>query len=267
MPWALIAEQPLHICPSPRTITTVANPQTRLFSTISNLLTKPNPPSNNNDNDDNDDINSANSANTSPTTQSLPHLTPTGTAHMVGVTVKRATHRRAIATGRVVFSNASPARLIGRNALRKGDVLAVARVAGIMAAKRTPDVVPLCHPIALGRVAVDVKVVGGIGEGEGEEDGGDGAIEREEGGEGGKAVRMPFGAVVIEATVECVGPTGVEMEALVAVMGAAATVVDMCKAVDRGMVVGDVRVVLKEGGRSGTWREEGWASAFGPEDG
>ena len=176
----------------------------------------------------------------------LPHLTPSGSAHMVSIASKPSTTRTAIAAGRVLFSNPAPLRLIRANALKKGDVLAVARVAGIMAAKKCPELVPLCHPILLAHVGVEVGVVGG----EVERDGGQG------GGEGGGR----FGAVLVEAKVQCVGATGVEMEALTAVMGAALTVVDMCKAVDRGMRVEGVRVVLKEGGRSGTWREEGWRS-------
>lgn len=178
----------------------------------------------------------------------LPHLTPSGSAHMVSVASKPSTARTAIAAGRVLFSNPAPLRLIRANALKKGDVLAVARVAGIMAAKKCPELVPLCHPILLAHVGVEVGVVGGGVE----RDGGQGA------GEGGR-----FGAVLVEAKVQCVGATGVEMEALTAVMGAALTVVDMCKAVDRGMRVEGVRVVLKEGGRSGTWREEEWRSCVG----
>ena len=187
----------------------------------------------------------------------LPHLTSSGSAYMVSIASKPSTTRTAIAAGRVLFSNPAPLRLIRANALKKGDVLAVARVAGIMAAKKCPELVPLCHPISLAHVGVEVGVVGG----EVERNGGQGAGEGEAGAGVGEEGR--FGAVLIEAKVQCVGATGVEMEALTAVMGAALTVVDMCKAVDRGMRVEGVRVVLKEGGRSGTWREEGWGSFVG----
>jgi len=177
----------------------------------------------------------------------LPHLTPSSTVHMVPVTHKAPTHRVAIARGSVHFSNATPYDLIQKNMLKKGDVLGVARVAGIMAAKKTGDIVPLCHPIAL--TAVEVKVELGAPaaaadlEGEGKQRRGNG---------------MGFGGVEVEAKVECEGKTGVEMEALAAVMGACLTVFDMCKAVDRGMRIEGVRVVLKEGGRSGRWVEEGF---------
>jgi molybdenum cofactor biosynthesis protein MoaC len=179
-----------------------------------------------------------NSPSTSPSASlsALPHLTPTGSAHMVSVSRKPSTLRTAIAIGRVRFSNATPLSLIKSNALKKGDVLSVARIAGITAAKKTPDLVPLCHPIMLEHVGVSVTVMNPQ-EGNGVFD---------------------FGGIHIQAKVQCTGPTGVEMEALSAVMGAALTVVDMCKAVDRGMGIEGVRVVLKEGGRSGTWREEGW---------
>ncbi|PZD23289.1 MoaC, Molybdenum cofactor biosynthesis enzyme, partial [Pyrenophora tritici-repentis] len=164
------------------------------------------------------------------TPPSLPHLTPTGTAHMISVTPKPPTSRTAIATGKVSFTNATPLTLIHSNAAKKGDVLGVSRIAGIMAAKKCSDLVPLCHPIALTHVGVEVVTFGAGGEGGGSKDGG-------------------FGGVNIEAKVQCVGPTGVEMEALTAVMGAALSVVDMCKAVDKGQRIEDVRVVAKEGGR------------------
>ncbi|KAF2874029.1 molybdenum cofactor biosynthesis protein C [Massariosphaeria phaeospora] len=153
---------------------------------------------------------------------------------MVSVTGKPSTHRTAIAAGTVHFSNPTPLSLIRANAVKKGDVLSVSRIAGIMAAKKCPDLIPLCHPIALTHVGVTLTAL-----------------------DNGK---YPFGGVDVEAKVECTGQTGVEMEALTGVMGAALSVVDMCKAVDKGMRVEGVRVVLKEGGRSGTWREEGWVS-------
>lgn len=159
----------------------------------------------------------------------LTHLTPTGEAHMVNITAKSTTSRSATAVGRVYFSNPTPLQLIRTNALKKGDVLSVARIAGIMAVKKCPDIIPLCHPILISGVSVSVDV--------------------QEGGSEG------HGYVQIEATVECVGQTGVEMEALTAVMGAGLTVVDMCKAVDKRMVIGECRVTRKVGGRSGEFVE------------
>ncbi|PSN74544.1 hypothetical protein BS50DRAFT_567365 [Corynespora cassiicola Philippines] len=173
----------------------------------------------------------------------LPHLTPAGSAHMVSVSEKPHTPRTAVAAGRVLFSNPTPASLIRANALKKGDVLSVSRIAGIMAAKQTPVLIPLCHPIALTHVGVELALF-------------------DEGAGAGEGAGARHGGVHVEAKVQCTGQTGVEMEALTAVMGAALSVVDMCKAVDKGMTVEGVRVVLKEGGRSGTWKEEGWVSAL-----
>ncbi|KAI9779519.1 MAG: hypothetical protein M1839_007327 [Geoglossum umbratile] len=173
----------------------------------------------------------------------LTHASPSGTAHMVSVSSKSITPRTAIAQGRVFFSNPVPAQLIVQNALKKGDVLAVARIAGIMAAKRTSDLVPLCHPIGLESVSVDVQLL---------------PPEKEEKSglsDGGAA----FGGVDIQATVRCEGKTGVEMEALTAVSVAALTIYDMCKSVDRGMKIDAVRVVLKKGGKSGVWLEDGFS--------
>ncbi|KAF2744101.1 hypothetical protein M011DRAFT_470764 [Sporormia fimetaria CBS 119925] len=167
-----------------------------------------------------------------PAQTHLPHLTPSGSAHMVSVSDKPSTVRTAIAIGVVNFSNPTPLSLIRSNSLKKGDVLSVARIAGIMAAKQCPTLIPLCHPIALSHVGVTLKLV--------------------------DADEQKHGGVEVQAKAQCVGPTGVEMEALTAVMGAALTVVDMCKAVDKAMRVEGVRVVRKEGGRSGTWCEEGW---------
>jgi molybdenum cofactor biosynthesis protein MoaC len=177
-----------------------------------------------------------------PPSPSLPHLTSSGSAHMVSVSTKQHTVRTAIAVGTVYFSNAIPLSLIQSNSLKKGDVLSVSRIAGIMAAKKCPDLIPLCHPIALTHVGVELQVF---------EANATAAEARDD---------MNFGGVSIEAKVECTGPTGVEMEALTSVMGCALSVVDMCKAVDKFQRVGDVRVVLKEGGKSGVWREEGWRS-------
>ncbi|KAH7406898.1 hypothetical protein DE146DRAFT_648739, partial [Phaeosphaeria sp. MPI-PUGE-AT-0046c] len=181
----------------------------------------------------------------------LPHLTSSGSAHMVSVSSKAHTIRTAIAVGIVHFSNATPLSLISSASLKKGDVLAVSRIAGIMAAKKCPDLVPLCHPIPLTHVGVELRVMDAA------------AASTDEEGGGGRAKDMGFGGVSIEAKVQCTGPTGVEMEALTAVMGAALSVVDMCKAVDKFQRVQDVRVVLKEGGKSGVWREEGWRSRVG----
>ena len=189
-----------------------------------------------------------------PNTTHLPHLTPTGTAHMVPITHKPATPRTAIAVGTVYFSNADPLRLITSNTLKKGDVLSVSRIAGIMAAKKCPEIVPLCHPITLTHVGVEVRTFPSTA---GATTAGASGGEANSHREGGVAVH---GGVQIECKVSCTGATGVEMEALTAVMGAALSVVDMCKAVDRFQKICEVRVVLKEGGKSGVWREEGWSS-------
>jgi cyclic pyranopterin phosphate synthase len=153
----------------------------------------------------------------------LTHLDETGAARMVDVSAKPATLREAQARGRVVMAPATAA-LIREGAAAKGDVLATARLAGIMAAKRTADLIPLCHPLALSAVTVDLTV--------GED------------------------AVEIEARVRTTGPTGVEMEALTAVSVAALTVYDMVKAVDRAMRIESVRVVQKSGGASGDFVQE-----------
>lgn len=152
----------------------------------------------------------------------LTHVNEAGEAHMVDVTDKPITEREAEARGRVTM-RAETARLIMEDRTAKGDVLATARIAGIMAAKRTPDIIPLCHGLPLTSVDVDLHVV-------------------------------DSGAVEIRARVKTASRTGVEMEALTAVAAAALTVYDMCKAVDRGMTIEDVRVTYKTGGRSGTYR-------------
>jgi cyclic pyranopterin phosphate synthase len=172
---------------------------------------------------------------------------------MVSIADKAPTKRVAQAKCTVRFSSPTPLALIRDNQIKKGDVLGVARIAGIMAAKRTPDLIPLCHPIALTHAEVELVPLVGLGggrrqrgvDGEGENGGG-----REEGKGGGDAIE-------ITATVSCDGKTGVEMEALTAAGAAALTVFDMCKAVDKGMVIEGLRVVLKEGGRSGRWVEGG----------
>ena len=149
------------------------------------------------------------------------HLDETGAAHMVDVGDKAATRRRAVARS-VVKMEPSTAAAIADGDVKKGDVLAVARVAGIQAAKRTADIIPLCHPLLLSKVSVDLSV-----------------------GES---------SVTIEAVVETTGPTGVEMEALHACTAAALTIYDMCKALDRAMVISEVLLVEKSGGRSGTFQ-------------
>jgi cyclic pyranopterin phosphate synthase len=154
----------------------------------------------------------------------LSHLDATGAAHMVDVTAKDATKRVAVAAG-TVHTRPDVVAMITANGLPKGDALATARVAGIMAAKRTSDLVPLCHQLALTGVDVDFTV-----------------------GADGDA-----GAVDITATVRTTDRTGVEMEALTAVSVAALTVYDMIKAVDRAARIDDIRVVRKEGGKTGSW--------------
>jgi cyclic pyranopterin phosphate synthase len=150
----------------------------------------------------------------------LTHLDEQGNARMVDVTGKAATHRRAVAAGEVTMQPETM-ELIQSGGIPKGDVLAVARVAGIMAAKRTPDLVPMCHPLPLTSVTVDF----GFDE------------ERS--------------AVLITASAKCTGVTGVEMEALTAVSVAALTIYDMCKAVDRTMHLNNIRLLRKTGGKSG----------------
>jgi cyclic pyranopterin phosphate synthase len=153
----------------------------------------------------------------------LTHVDETGAARMVDVSAKDVTTRQAVATGRVRVSTEVVGLLRGEG-VPKGDALGVARVAGIMAAKKTPDLVPLCHPLAISGVSVDLEVT-------------DEAVE-------------------IRATVRTSDRTGVEMEALTAVSVAALTVVDMVKAVDKGAVIGDIRVESKTGGKSGDWHAE-----------
>jgi cyclic pyranopterin monophosphate synthase len=155
----------------------------------------------------------------------LTHFDAKGKARMVDVTAKAVTERVAMAKGAVLMRPETIA-LITEGGVKKGDVLSVARLAGIMGAKRTPDLIPLCHPLALSSVAVDL------------------------------AVDKRRNAVDITATCKLEGKTGVEMEALTAVAVAALTVYDMCKAVDRGMRLTDIRLVRKSGGKSGTYEAE-----------
>jgi cyclic pyranopterin phosphate synthase len=164
---------------------------------------------------------------------------------MVCIADKASSRRTATAACAVVFSDPATAGLVRANALKKGDVLATARIAGIMAAKRTPDLIPLCHPIAMTHARVELEVVGG--------EGGGGNDDSTTTSAAGRGQVGGLGEVRITATVGCDGKTGVEMEALTAAAAAALTVYDMCKAVDRGMRVEGLRVVAKEGGRSGAW--------------
>lgn len=152
----------------------------------------------------------------------LTHFDGQGQAHMVDVAAKASTHRVAKARGRIVMQ-ADTLALVQAGTAKKGDVLGIARIAGIQAAKKTSDLIPLCHPIALTRVAVEFEI--------------DAAAS----------------AVHCTATAETVGLTGVEMEALTAVQVALLTIYDMCKAVDRGMTITDVRLMEKHGGKSGDW--------------
>ena len=154
--------------------------------------------------------------------KTLTHFDESGNAHMVEVGAKDSTERVAVARASVRMQPAT-LKLIATKKAAKGDVLAVAQLAGIMAAKKTPDLIPLCHPLALS--SVDVKLT----------------------------LDAKRNAVDIEATCKLKGRTGVEMEALTAVSVAALTVYDLCKSVDRGMVISDVRLLHKSGGKSGTY--------------
>ncbi|MCJ7799967.1 MAG: cyclic pyranopterin monophosphate synthase MoaC [Polaromonas sp.] len=168
----------------------------------------------------------------SSSSSTLTHFDGQGQAHMVDVAAKPATHRIAVAQGRIVMLPATLALILAGNA-KKGDVLGIARVAGIMAAKKTSDLIPLCHPLALTRVAIEFVAAPASSEG---------AVALKDG---------ETGSVTCRATVETVGPTGVEMEALSAVTVALLTIYDMCKAVDRGMTITDVKLMEKQGGKSG----------------
>ncbi len=153
------------------------------------------------------------------------HFNAAGQAHMVDVGDKAETRRMAVAEGRITMLPATLEGILAGDH-RKGDVLGVARIAGILAAKKTAELIPLCHPLSLTRIEVDLEP------------------------------NLATSSVLCRATVETHGRTGVEMEALMAVEIALATVYDMCKAVDRGMTIEGVRLLEKSGGRSGTWRRE-----------
>ena len=156
----------------------------------------------------------------------LTHFDAAGRAHMVNVTDKPETERTAVAAGRVVMAPETLAK-IEAGQIGKGDVLAVAQVAGIMAAKKTWEIIPMCHPLLLTGVGISFALDAGAS------------------------------AIDIRAEVKTTGKTGVEMEALTAVSAAALTIYDMCKAIDRGMCVENIRLLRKAGGRSGVFEREG----------
>jgi len=156
---------------------------------------------------------------------SLTHIDASGAARMVDVSAKDATTREAAAACQVVM-NAATLALITEGRAKKGDVLATARIAGIMAAKRTADLIPLCHPLSLSAVSIDLA----------------------------EAPDLP--GVLVTTTVRTTGPTGVEMEALTAASIAALTIYDMLKAADRGMRIENLRVIRKSGGKSGDFKQD-----------
>ncbi len=153
----------------------------------------------------------------------LTHFDSSGQAHMVNVGDKASTHRVAIATG-CIQMHPNTYELIESGGHKKGDVLGIARIAGIMAAKKTADLIPLCHPIALTHLSIEFQS------------------------------NPSSHTIYCQARAETTGPTGVEMEALTAVQIALLTIYDMCKAVDRGMVMSDVKLLEKSGGKSGHWK-------------
>ena len=153
---------------------------------------------------------------------SLTHFDTQGQAHMVDVGAKPATHRVAVAEGRITMKPET-LTIVQNGTAKKGDVLGIARIAAIMAAKKTSDLIPLCHPLALTRVAVEFEL------------------------------EPKTSSIRCTATVELTGQTGVEMEALTAVQIGLLTIYDMCKAVDKGMMMEGVRVLEKHGGKSGSW--------------
>ena len=155
----------------------------------------------------------------------LTHFNPAGEAHMVDVGDKADTQRIAVAEGHITM-HTDTLKLIQEGGHKKGDVLGIARIAGIMAAKKTSELVPLCHPLALSSVQIDFDSQAGANQ------------------------------VHCKATVKTTGPTGVEMEALTAVQIALLTIYDMCKAVDRGMSMTDIQLLEKMGGKSGHWKRD-----------
>jgi cyclic pyranopterin phosphate synthase len=163
-----------------------------------------------------------------PAAAGLTHFDAQGQAHMVDVSAKPATHRSATAEGTIRMLPAT-LQVIAAGGAKKGDVIGIARIAAIQAAKRTSELIPLCHPLPLTRVAADFEI--------------DAATH----------------SVRCRVTAETLGPTGVEMEALTAVQVGLLTVYDMCKAIDRGMTITDVRLLEKHGGKSGSWVAAGGA--------
>lgn len=161
--------------------------------------------------------------------KSLTHIDAEGTARMVDVGAKAETQRLAVASGRIAMTASALAAIRAGDA-PKGDVLGTARIAGIMAAKRTADLIPMCHPLAIDAVNLDFA--------------------------------FEDTAIRATATASLTGRTGIEMEAITAVSIALVTIYDMAKALDKGMVIGDIRLVEKRGGKSGHWRAPGWP----PED-
>jgi len=155
----------------------------------------------------------------------LTHFDESGQAHMVNVGDKASTHRIAIATGKISMLPET-FQMVEAGNHKKGDVLGIARIAGIQASKKTADLIPLCHPLALSHVSLEFQA------------------------------NLKDSSITCQVRAETTGPTGVEMEALTAVQVALLTIYDMCKAVDRGMVMGDVRLLEKSGGKSGTWAAE-----------
>ena len=153
----------------------------------------------------------------------LTHFDASGQAHMVNVGDKPNTHRIAIATGKITMLPET-FKMVEAGSHKKGDVLGIARIAGIQASKRTSDLIPLCHPLALTHVSLEFQV------------------------------NPQENSIACQVRAETTGPTGVEMEALTAVQVALLTIYDMCKAVDRGMVMGDVKLLEKSGGKSGKWK-------------
>ena len=157
--------------------------------------------------------------------KSFSHFDASGNARMVDVGSKEDTHRKAIAAGTVIM-DPETYRMVKEGSAAKGDAIGVSRIAGIMAAKKVDSIIPLCHPLGLDSIVIDFEFMG------------DGR------------------SVGIEATVSCKGRTGVEMEALTAVSVAALTLYDMCKSVDKSMVISDIRLLEKSGGKSGTFIRE-----------
>ena len=155
----------------------------------------------------------------------LTHFDESGQAHMVNVGDKASTHRIAIATGKISMLSET-FKMVEAGNHKKGDVLGIARIAGIQASKKTADLIPLCHPLALSHVILEFQA------------------------------NSKDNSNTCQVRAETTGPTGVEMEALTAVQVALLTIYDMCKAVDRGMVMGDVKLLEKGGGKSGTWVAE-----------